>query len=101
MLIAALAQGRPIIVTAMMTAAIIQATAIQSPPNPIQRMFSKSEKKDISPLMDTNAKSHLGILDGFASGVVRDFRARERPFGNRIVFAWFSGWLGHGAPSPA
>jgi hypothetical protein len=32
-----------------MTAAIIQATAIQSPPNAIQRMFSNSEKKDMAP----------------------------------------------------
>jgi hypothetical protein len=40
---AARAQGRPMMVIAMMTAAIIQPTAIHRPPNRIQMMFSSSE----------------------------------------------------------
>ena len=40
---AALAQGMPMMVIAMMIAAITQAAAIHRPPNRIQRMFSKIE----------------------------------------------------------
>ncbi len=40
---AALAHGRPIIVMAMMKAAITQAAAIHSPPKTIQRMFRSME----------------------------------------------------------
>src|ERR1700688_2401858 len=43
MLNAARAQGRPMIVMAMMTAATTQAAAIHNPPKRIQRMFSTIE----------------------------------------------------------
>ena len=43
MLNAAQAQGRPMMVIAMMMPAITQASAIQKPPKTIQRIFSKSE----------------------------------------------------------
>src|SRR5215831_3125613 len=40
---AARAQGRPMIVMAMMTAAIVQHTAVHSPPNTIHRILSSSD----------------------------------------------------------
>ena len=43
MLSAAQAQGRPMMVIAMMTAAITQASAIHSPPKTIHKMFKSSE----------------------------------------------------------
>src|ERR671915_231266 len=46
MLNAARAQGRPIIVIAISTAAITQPTAIQMPPVTIQRMFSTRFSND-------------------------------------------------------
>jgi hypothetical protein len=43
MLNAALAQGRPMIVMAMITAASIQPAAIQTPPKTIQSTFRRME----------------------------------------------------------
>src|SRR6185312_12966885 len=99
MLIAALAQGRPIMVIAMITAATIHATAIQSPPNAIQRMFSNSEKKDIGPphRNTSTVEPSRYPTSALPAGQGQHFRAKGHPLGNRIVFARFSGWLGDGA----
>ena len=47
MLKAARVHGNPMIVIAIITAATIQTTAIQSPPQTIQSAFSKNENNDI------------------------------------------------------
>src|SRR4029077_16358740 len=99
MLIAALAQGRPIMVIAMITAATIQATAIQSPPNGIQRMFSNSEKKEYGPpyRITSSVEPFRYPPPALPAGQGQHFPAKGHPLGNRIVFARFSGWLGDGA----
>ena len=45
---AARAQGRPMIVIAMMTAATSQPNAIHAPPSTIQRTFRSSETGDMA-----------------------------------------------------
>ena len=47
MLNAARAQGRPMMVIAMMTAAISQPTAIQRPPKTIQNRLSRRDRADM------------------------------------------------------
>jgi len=63
MLKAARVQGRPIIVIAMTTAAMPQATAIQRPPKTIQKTLSRRDTADIGFLgelttMDLLCRAH-------------------------------------------
>src|SRR5271169_3383957 len=94
MLMAEKAHGRPIMVIAMMTAAISQPTAIHRPPKTIQRTLSNNDSGLISHLF--HGAPYLGRVDAgsMAPDKLIEQRRRPRPAG-RTGFH-LVGKAGHG-----